>query len=125
MNAKVLRDRRGTGVDRRAVCPQCGSPMSHDIKKTTTGSRTTLFCTRCEYKTASEQMDVDQLLAKLTWVLELEKRGPMHHLAFPQELMQALGLAEGDHLVLKPLTSTLGSLDMRWMLEVKKRRARA
>jgi len=125
LNAKVLKDRRGMGVDRRAICPDCHSPLEKNVKKTKTGSVTTLFCSRCEYQISSQQVDVDHLLTKLTWELALEKRGPMHHLAFPHELMEALALIEGDRLVLKPLTSTLGSLDMRWMLEVKKRPGRA
>jgi hypothetical protein len=124
LNAKVPFDRRGTGKDRRSTCPECGSALVRQVKKSKTGTVTTILCSRCLWNKASEQIDADHLVTKLTWSLPLEKRGAMHHLAFPHELIQALGLADGDHLVLKPVTSTLGSLDMRWMLEVKKRQTK-
>jgi len=124
VNAKVVMDRRGTGQDRRNVCPECGSAVNRQVRKTKAGTVTTLFCTRCSWNRASEQTDVEVLLAKLTWALPLEKRGAMYHLPFPFELIQTLGLAEGDTLELKPVTSTLGSLDMRWMIEVIKKKTR-
>lgn len=120
VNAKVLYDRRGTGHDKRDTCPKCGSPVGRDVRKTKTGTITSTYCTRCHYAESSVQTDVEVLLAKLTWELPLEQKGPMYHIPIPHELVETLGMQTGDTLVLKPATSTIGSMDMRWLLEVKK-----
>jgi hypothetical protein len=59
-------------------------------------------------------------MAKLTWSMPLERKTGGYSLPFPHELAQSLGLKAGDEFVLKPLTSPLGKLSMKWALEVKR-----
>jgi hypothetical protein len=112
-------NRRGSKPDRRR-CPSCGGKLSTALRRIAGGTVSTVRCGDCDWSRSSRQTDLKTLMAKLTWSMPLERKTGGYSLPFPHELAQSLGLKAGDEFVLKPLTSPLGKLSMKWALEVKR-----
>ena len=123
VNVPVDQDRRRPGRDRRS-CPECGGKLDQVVRKLASGTVTAATCMACGWSRSSRQVDADVLVLKMAWSLELVPHGGQLALVLPQELTAAVRAKAGDAWDLQPLTSPLGSLPMKWSLQVKKPKAR-
>jgi len=128
---------RGTGKDRRKVnvpvgddkrkgrkdtrkCPMCGSSLQQSIRKLGGGSVTVTFCTKCEYKVESRQIDEDRLKARLGFDAEVLSGGKKYLLEVTLDFIQLAGLKAGDTVRIEPIYAPGQKKPLKWVLKTGK-----
>ncbi len=125
---------RGSGKDRRKVnvpvgqnkrkgvkdsrkCPMCGSSLQQSIRTVGGGSITTTFCTKCEYKSESRQIDEDRLKGRLGFDAEVLSGGKKFLLELSSDFIQLAGLKTGDTVRIEPIYAPGQKKPLKWVLK--------
>ncbi len=115
VNQAVGADRRKGAAERRR-CPDCGSSLSQSVVKAPGGTLTRVYCTKCDYRSESRQVDEERLhsLAGFEFMVESGSRGAF--LELDRDFLKAARLKPGDRLELKPVYSPGGDSVLTWVL---------
>jgi ribosomal protein S27AE len=96
------REKRGHAPDRRR-CPACGSSVRTLHESLLGGSVTRRYCSKCQWKEDSRQMDVEHVRALLGFETQIFGTAKKPMLELSPELLKAAGWSLKDTLELKPL----------------------
>ena len=116
VNVATGAERRGTQKDRRR-CPDCGSSVRQNAVSIPGGTRTTVYCTSCEWKLESKQVDeekMQQLLGFEAMVLG-DLRKPL--LELQPKFLKVAGLKPGDMMSIEPLYAPGAGKSLVWVLK--------
>ena len=116
VNVPVGRDLRGTGKDKRK-CPQCHSALQSSVMAFAGGSWTTTFCTKCDYRVKSKQVDegrMKEILGFEGMVVGTVKK-PL--LELDADFLKISGLKPGDTLEVKPLFTPGSGSEISWIVK--------
>jgi hypothetical protein len=116
VNVPTGGERRSVGKDKRH-CPNCHSALQSSIEAFAGGTYTTTFCTKCDYKAMSKQIDEDRMRSLLGFEAEVlgNARKPMLELS--AEFLKASGIKPGDTLELKPIFTPGSKKQLSWVLK--------
>jgi hypothetical protein len=116
VNVPVGDDKRGTGKDKRK-CPECHSALQTSVMPFAGGTWTTVFCTKCDYRVKSKQVDEGRMQAILGFegmVIGTAKK-PM--LELDPTFLKFSGIKPGDTLEVKPLFTPGADEEVSWILK--------
>ena len=101
-NQIAAKERRGHDADRRR-CPDCGSSLRTLSEAFPGGTLTRRYCSKCEWKQTSRQMDIDRVRSIIGFETEIFGTVKKPMLELSPELLKAAGWNLKDTLELKPL----------------------
>ena len=115
VNQAVGAEKRRARVDRRR-CPNCGSAMNQAVEKAPGGTRTRLYCTKCDFEADSRQ--VDEANIKALAGFEMTVQGTARHaiLALDKDFLAAAKLKPGDSVELKAIYVPGTDTVLTWVL---------
>ena len=116
VNVAVGHDLRGSGKDKRK-CPECHSALQSSVMPFAGGSWTTTFCTKCDYRVKSKQVDegrMKQILGFEGMVVGTVKK-PL--LELDADFLKISGLKPGDTLEVKPLFTPGSDNEISWIVK--------
>ena len=116
VNVPVGEERRGKAKDRRR-CPDCGSALGADIRPIAGGTRTTVYCMRCDWKKESKQVDEAKLQASLGFEAMVLGNARKPLLELDPRFLKAAGIKPGDSVSIEPLYSPGGTARMVWVVK--------
>jgi hypothetical protein len=116
VNVAVGDDKRGTGKDKRK-CPQCHSALQTAVMPFEGGTWTTTFCTKCDYKAKSKQVDEARMKTLLGFegMIVGTVKKPM--LELDSVFLKFSGLKPGDTLEVKPLFTPGADSEISWIVK--------
>lgn len=116
VNVPVGNDARGTGKDKRK-CPDCHSALQSSVMPFAGGTWTTTFCTKCDWRQKSKQVDegrMRQILGFEGMVIGTAKK-PM--LELDADFLKFSGVKPGDTLEVKPLFTPGADVEISWIVK--------
>lgn len=116
VNVPVGDDKRGTGKDKRK-CPECHSALQTSVLPFAGGTWTTTFCTKCDFRVKSKQVDEGRMQSILGFegmVIGTTKK-PM--LELDATFLKFSGVKPGDTLLVRPLFTPGADEEVTWILK--------
>jgi hypothetical protein len=115
VNQPVGAELRKEGADKRR-CPRCGSTLAQTVSKAPGGTLTLTYCTKCEYKAESRQIDEATLKALATFELVVKATPGGSVLKLDPEFLRAANLGPGDAVELKAIYVPGTDTVLTWVL---------
>ena len=116
VNVPTGDEKRGTGKDKRQ-CPNCHSALQSSVEHFAGGTYTTTFCTKCEYKSMSKQVDEDRMRAMLGFEAMLVGSTKKPMLELSQEFLMMADVKPGDTMELKPIFAPGSTVPLSWVIK--------
>jgi ribosomal protein S27AE len=115
VNQAVGADKRLGRADRRR-CPNCGSTVRQFVEAAPGGTVTRLYCTKCEWKMVSRQVDEERIKALAGFELTVHGSVKRAMLELDADFMKAAQLLPGDKLELKAIYVPGTETVLTWVL---------
>jgi hypothetical protein len=115
LNLPVGEERRQKSADRRR-CPECGSTVRQDVQKTPEGSLTLSYCSKCEWRIQSRQLDAERVRALAGFELQVVGGPQRSHIDLEPALLKVTGWVSGDRLELKAIYTPDGESAFSWVV---------
>lgn len=115
VNQAVGNEKRQDRPDRRR-CPQCGSTVRHFVEAAPGGTVTRLYCSKCDWKAVSRQVDEERIKALAGFELTVQGSARRAVLELPPDFMKASRLLPGDKVELKAIYVPGTDTVLTWVL---------
>lgn len=116
VNVPVGDERRVTKKNNRK-CPECHSALQSNVVPFAGGTWTITFCTKCDYRSNSKQVDEGRMLKVLGFETEIlgTTRKPL--LELNPDFLTFSNLKPGDTVEIKPLFTPGSKQEVTWVLK--------
>jgi hypothetical protein len=116
VNVPVGDERRGSGKDKRK-CPECHSALQSSVLPFAGGSWTVTYCTKCDYRVRSKQVDEGRMRQILGFegMVVGSARKPL--LELDPDFLKISGIKPGDTLEVKPLFTPGADQEISWVVK--------
>jgi hypothetical protein len=109
-------DKRGKGKDHRK-CPECHSGLQSSVQPYAGGTWTTTFCTKCNYRVRSKQVDEGRMREILGFEGMIIGNAKKPMLELNPVFLKFSGMKPGDTLEVKPLFTPDGDAEISWIVK--------
>ena len=108
--------RRASSADRRR-CPKCGSSLRQAVEHAPGGTLTRIFCTKCDYKTSSRQVDEGRIKALAGFEMTVSGSSKRAYLELEGDFLKAAKIRPGDTVELKAIYTPGSDRVLTWVLK--------
>jgi hypothetical protein len=115
VNVPVGDERRGSGKDKRK-CPECHSALQSSVLPFGGGTWTTTYCTKCDYRVRSKQVDEGRMRQILGFEGMVVGNAKKPLLELDPEFLKMSGIKPGDTLEVKPLFTPGSEQEISWIV---------